>query len=313
MRDSYQVVKITTQHCLSIEEQQRFWKRLHRYFLHHQRWWKPQSVWIDVIYRGEHPLTVYMTVPQLVMEQLPDFLRGQEKRGKKNSIQLIPCLPEELKISPSAAVCELKLAFENLFALPTSASLLLPEKVPLEKSEMARLSFGFVPIEKMGLNIRKNQMYKAKMETGFRDYRGSVDATGLFKIILYYLDQWTQRLMIRDQKGTLNVPWLSQDTLRKLNDCHYKAYIRIAGPQRILPRLARPFENMKGENELKIQFLPKREQLASLKELNSQKIGLYSRSDLNPNIIGSREISALLPFLLSVPISDHHNVRPILK
>lgn len=303
------VIKITTKHNLSLEAQQRFWKRIHRFFLQQQRWWNPQTIWIDVIYRGEHPLSVYMTLPHFVMEKLPDFLR--EKRGKKSPIQLVPSQSEELKVPASVAVCELKLAYENLFALPTSTSVLLPDVLPLKQSEVARLSFGLVPIAKMGLNTHHNEMYKAKMERGFRGFRGHVDASSLLKMILYYIDHWTQRLLNRDKKGSINVPWLSQDTLRKLNDCHFKAYIRIAGPQRILPKLARPFEELKGENELKIQFLPKREQQASLKEMNGQTIGLYSRSDLNPNIIGSREISALLPYLMTSLKHDQQHTASI--
>jgi len=310
MSEFCQIFQLTSNPCQSGEDQQRFWRRLHRQILNNKPWWKanPSMIWVDLIYEGNTPYSVYLTLPEDVIKHMPHFLRGKEKRIKRK--WSYPTVNQEvLRVPSQLSVCELKLGFDNIFSLPDK-EIWLPERLPLRESEKARVSFGITPTKKHRIDSKKHQVFRSKMESGFREYRGGLGDSGLFSSLLYALSHFIFRLNLKKEKGVQGDPFLSKETIRKMNDAHFKVCIRMAAPQRVLPKLAIPMQNLKGENELKLQFLTKKEQKICLNEINKQKLGFYSLRNLNPNLMGGRELSYLFPFISNEQRTSGEVSRP---
>src|SRR5690606_31123864 len=93
---------------------------------------------------------------------------------------------------------------------------------------------------------------------------------------------------------------LSPSTDQKKNAPVFKTHIRIASHSKNDTRremakraVVTAFDQLSENNELKAMELPKREQKASLKEINNFKLTLYSKSDLDANIFSNYELGKL--------------------
>jgi hypothetical protein len=138
-------------------------------------------------------------------------------------------------------------------------------------------------------------MVKAKIDKGIYWDRGNVGTSNILHLLLFALDRFFALFSSRSEKLDTFSSWLSKETLRKMNHPQFKTFIRIAAPQRWLPTLAKPFTGGDGDNQLVINFLPRKEQIACMKEMNTQQLSLYSKTDLNPNLMSSGELSRLVP------------------
>lgn len=311
-----QMHKVVSKSCLTLEDQQRFWRRLHHHILHQVdlRENRKNAVWIDVIYRPNEPWEVYLSAPPELTPYLSKWFRKDRKRVNKVEIDLSPLDdPQILTVPKGLSICELKLAFDNLFALSSDAPSILPEVLPLNNGELARISFCLRPIPAVMWNVHKTSLFESKMQEGIRMGRGRVEAAGWVRVLLFYLGQWLGRIFSVKRPSMPDVNWLSQGTLRKLNDSHFETNIRIVAPQRLIPKLARPFQGEGGENHLVISFMPRNEEKSIGKELERQRLSLLTRSDLNPNILGSREISSLLSFFPRIHEIKQEKASPNLQ
>ncbi|RKD26796.1 hypothetical protein BEP19_16500 [Ammoniphilus oxalaticus] len=287
MSELLHIFQMTSKPYLTGEEQQRFWRRVHRYMLQKKRWWRQSMdrIGIDLIYEGTNPYNVYMTLPQHLINHFPQYPRAKERRSRGNWSYPTVDLTA-LAVPAHLSVCELKLNFDQMFSLPSS-DVIFPDHLLLEEGERARVSFTLVPVEKQ-LNRKNHHVFHTKMENGFRPYR---QASHWFIVFI----NWLRRIVFKRELGEQGQPFLSRETLRKLNDSHFSVKIRVAAEQRVLPKLTLPFTELKGENELKIQFLAKSEQKSSLREMNRLKTGGRHLSD--QNLLGGRELSYLFSFL----------------
>lgn len=302
--------KVETKSLLALEDQQRFWRRLHHYFSAHGNLREKNGVWVDVIYRPDQHWEVYFSSPPEMTPYLTKWFRKDRKRSNKLEVNVTPTEQGALAVPQDSTICELKLAFDNLFALPAYQPTLLPQSLPLKPGEAARISFCIRPIPAVMWNHYKPNLMKSKMEQGIRMGRGKVEAVGWIRVLLYYITLWMERLLPMKNETMQDVPWLSQGTIRKLNDCHFETYVRIAAPQRFIAKLARPFQGEGGENQFIISFLPRKEEKTVRKELDQQRLSLLTRSNLNPNILGSREVSNMLSFFPSVQSSGRDQASP---
>lgn len=231
MSELFSIFQITSNPCLAGEDQHSFWRRIHRQLMNNKPWWKlnPEMIWVDLIYEGNTPFSVYLTLPQDVIKHLPHFLRGKEKRVKRKW-----CYPTVekgvLQVPPQSSVCELNLGFDNVFSLP-AREVWLPDRLPMDENEKARVSFGITPTNRVSMNNRKNQPFRSKMENGFREYRGVHGDSGLFSSLLYLVTFLSRRVFLKKGKGEQGEPFLSNETLRKMNDSHFKVSIRMAAPK----------------------------------------------------------------------------------
>lgn len=310
MNNSLQTIRLEIQNPFSMKEQFKFWKRTHRLLLNQREGgWRQvrNAVWVDYIYHPGESVKVYLTLEENAYKSFRSLLYPKGKRRRKSDVIIHEVSGSELELPPKVSICELKLAYENLFALGGDPPVQLPSQMTLVPGECARISFCFIPIQGEEWDIA---ILKKKMEGGQKELRQVVSQTGWVRYILYFINAMLQRFLFSDKKGAVDQPWLSGETLQKLNDSYFKSYIRLAAPQHILPKLARPFQSREGENRLVIHFLPRKEQKASLQEINKLRIGLYSRSDLNPNILGCKEISQLLPLLNIKLQSTSSEARP---
>lgn len=312
---SLKMHKMEVKSPLALEDQQRFWRRMHHHFLHQEtlRENRKNMVWVDVIYRPNEPWEVYFSAPAEITPNLAKWFRKDRKRVNKVDVDIQLIDPEILSIPNGLSVCELKLAFDNLFALPLDTPSLLPEKLPLNEGEAAIVSFCFIPIPAVKWNLHKSNLLHSKMEQGIRKGRGRVEAVGWLGLLLYYLGQWIGRFLPDKFPSAPEDIGLSKGTLRKLNDCHFQSYIRIAAPQRVIPKLARVFQGEGAENHLLVTFMPRKEGKTALTEISEKKLHFLTRNDLNPNILGSREIASLLSFFPCTRKVNQELASPNLK
>lgn len=312
LNNTLNIHKVESKSPLTLEDQQRFWRRLHHNILLQGNLQenRKSGVWVDVLYRPDQPWEVYFSASPEISPYLSKWFQRSRKRGNKLEVDFTPTDHTELAVPSVLTICELKLAFDNLFALPTYSPSLLPKSLPLKSDEKARISFWLKPIPAVMWNHHKHNLFKSKMEDGIRTGRGRVEATGWLRVFLYYIGIWMGRFLPIQSPSVPDVTWLSQETLRKLNDCHFETVIRIAAPQRLIPRLARPFQGDGGENQLMISFMPRKEEKSARKEINRHRLSFFTRSDLNPNILGSREISNLLSFFPNAQKLEQDKASP---
>lgn len=292
MSELLQVLRLSSHLCATVEDQQRFWRRLHRYLMKQKQWWKQNAdpIWIDLVYRETDPFSVYMTLPKKVLENFPQYAKARDRKRKGNW-SYPTTNADALKVSPKLTICELNLSFDCLFSLP-SQPVMFPDRLPLKRGEKARVSFRMIPA-KSNFHRGKDRLFQSKMNDGFRPYRSVFNDSDGWRYLFY----WLRTVFLKEKQGERGAPFLSRETIRKLNDAHFKVKIRIAAEQQILPKLALPFTKIKGDNEFAIQFLTKGKQYHSLKEMNRQKLSVFRRPDFNPNLLGGRELSYLFPFL----------------
>jgi hypothetical protein len=298
VKKAYQTIKLQLREPFTLEEQHRFWKRMHANLGMTREWYglHPGEIWVDLIYLPNREVEVYLTLPNKLISNLPSFFKKRGRRTSKGQGIFVSPDSVDFSLPQDVTLCELKLAYENLFALAHHELTSLPLTLELENTETARLSFCFIPTSTSQWSMDKTLTVKSMKEKGVRLKRENVGPIRAYQWFFFLLDR-VMSLLTRIEKRT-NQPgdaWLSKETIRKMNDSLFKAYIRIAAPQRLLPKLQKTFSVYDGDNSLKINFLPRGEQIASRKEIIHHRLGLYSLTDLQPNVLCSREIALAFP------------------
>lgn len=298
MKKAYQTIKLQLREPFTLEEQHRFWKRMHANLGTTREWYDlhPGEIWVDLIYLPNREVEVYLTLPNKLISNLPSFFKKRGRRTSKGQGIFVSPASVDFSLPQDVTLCELKLAYENLFALAHHELTALPLTLELENNEAARLSFCFVPTSTSQWSMDKALTVKSMKEKGVRLKRENAGPIRAYQWFFFLLDR-VLLLLTRKEKRThqLGDAWLSKETIRKMNDSLFKAYIRIAAPQRLLPKLQKAFSIYDGDNALKINFLPRGEQIASRKEIIHHRLGLYSLTDLQPNVLCSREIALAFP------------------
>ena len=285
MKKAYQTIKLQLREPFTLEEQHRFWKRMHANLGTTREWYglHPGEIWVDLIYLPNREVEVYLTLPNKLISNLPSFFKKRGRRTSKGQGIFVSPDSVDFSLPQDVTLCELKLAYENLFALAHHELTALPLTLELENNEAARLSFCFIPTSTSQWSMDKALTVKSMKEKGVRLKRENVGPIRAYQWFFFLLDR-VLLLLTRKEKRTnkLGDAWLSKETIRKMNDSLFKAYIRIAAPQRLLPKLQKAFSVYDGDNALKINFLPRGEQIASRKEIIHHRLGLYSLTDLQP-------------------------------
>jgi hypothetical protein len=293
-----QVMKIQLNNPFTNEDERKFWKKLHRILLKNGGWWnlKQRTVWIDFIYRPKEFVSVYLSIPQKNADKMTALLTPE---GRRKSIlgnaSHYAVDKQELLIPEKSSVCELKLAYENVFSLSTKSPVQLPSTLSLEEGEKVRISFCLQPIS-ANWQQHGSRVVKEKTEKGLIRPKDHLN-TGVLSLAFYFIRALLNKFILRDKLMENTTPWVSGETLKKLNDCHFKITVRIVGPQRLLPKLARPFQALQGENKLNIFFLSRKESNTKIREMSKQKLGFRTQADPNTNVLSTRELTAVVPFL----------------
>jgi hypothetical protein len=298
VKKAYQTIKLQLREPFTLEEQHRFWKKMHANLKLTREWYAicPGEIWVDLIYLPNREAEVYLTLPDKLISNLPSFFKKRGRRTSKGQGIFICPGSVDFTLPQEITLCELKLTYENLFALSHHEQNSLPLTLQLDKNEIARLSFCFKPTSSRQWTVDKSYTVKAIKEKGIRLKRENVGPLRAYQWFFFLVDQIMSLVIRKEKQPSLQGDqWLSKETIRKMNDSLFKAYIRIAAPQRLLPKLQKMFSIHDGDNSLKINFLSRSEQMASRKEIIHHRLGLYSLTDLHPNVLCSREIARAFP------------------
>ncbi|MDM5199223.1 hypothetical protein QUF79_14475 [Fictibacillus enclensis] len=121
------------------------------------------------------------------------------------------------------------------------------------------------------------------------------------KRVIYHEKQREKRLYDDEKRKIILDGKLSSDTAKKAHAPVFKTHIRIASHSdnevrrdMTLKSIATAFDQVSNNNELKPIELPPKEQKRSIKEMNSFKLTLYSKSDLDVNILSNYELGKLV-------------------
>ncbi|HJV45310.1 MAG TPA: hypothetical protein VJ824_06250 [Bacillota bacterium] len=306
-----QVLQIQLNNPFRLEDQRKFWKRLHRILSQNEGWWKSgqRRIWIDFVYRPRETVRVYFSIPRRNAESIISLLAPKgRRRSVLGNAACIEVDKKEIFVPKHSSICELKLAYEDLFSLSTIRPLQIPLEASLEEGEMARISFCLEPISpnwpSVGMRTIQDKIEKGLVH--LKEHR----RVGFFWFIFFLIRQLVRKDFVQEVMMEKSTSWLSAETLKKWNDCHFKTMIRISGPQRLLPKLSRPFQALQGENKLTIHFLSRSENQAGLREMNKQRLDIFHLRNSNPNILASREVIAIAPFLTFIPTKSQVQPRP---